>query len=101
MPRDQGQDAARENAALMSWPLCEESNLANRVRSPMPGRRDRENRDAERAAARERQRAVLRGANTLTQRWQARPPRRGLPKKTTGRQISPVSPAGFEPAFPE
>jgi hypothetical protein len=53
VPREQGQGAARENAALgayldldrlLIWPLCEESNLANRVRSPMPGRRDRENR---------------------------------------------------------
>lgn len=143
MPREQGQGAARENAALgahpgrfprphwnglLIWPLCEESNLANRVRSPMPGRRDRENRAAERAAARERHRAVrwtaqemcerhrarsppdrrsgacaarTSGAAVVTQRWQAGPPRRGLPKKTTGQQISPVSPAGFEPAFPE
>jgi hypothetical protein len=79
VPREQGQDAARENAALVDWPLCEESNLANRVRSPMPGRRDRE----------------------VSVNWQARSPRRGTPKKTTGRQIGPVSPAGFEPAFPE
>jgi hypothetical protein len=85
VPREQGQDAARENAALVNWPLCEESNLANRVRSPMPGRRDRENRE---------NRAV--SAN-----WQARSPRRGTPKNTTGRQIGPVSPAGFEPAFPD
>ena len=83
------------------WPLCEESNLANRVRSPMPGRRDRENRDADRSAARERHRAVLRGAGVVMLRWQARPPRRVPPKKHTGRQISPASPAGFEPAFPD
>jgi hypothetical protein len=72
-PREQGQGAARENAALMDWPLCEESNLANRVRSPMPGRRDRENRVAEQAATREYRRAIQARRRRRRARRHARP----------------------------